>query len=74
MDGAERIARLTGAGASEVRKELWRARRRSEPDAREVYGLIRGYRFVGRLRGSGWEMHLEARPAAWERINCTGWL
>ena len=42
IDDVERIARLTGAMPSEVRKELAGAVRRSEPDAREVYGIVKG--------------------------------
>jgi hypothetical protein len=48
-----------------VRLELNRAIRRSEPDAREVAGLIRGKRFVAR-RANGEAprvLALEERPA-----------
>jgi hypothetical protein len=59
------IASVLGVEDGRVRLELNRAIRRSQPDAREVAGLIRGKRFVAR-RASGeapWVLALEERPA-----------
>lgn len=59
------IAAVLGVEERLVRLELNRAMRRSEPDAREVAGLIRGKHFVAR-RASGeapWVLALEERPA-----------
>lgn len=47
MDDFERIARRTGTMPSEARRQLDSAVRRSEPDAREIYGLIAGMRLLG---------------------------
>lgn len=41
-------ARTVGVTVDRVHLELQRAIRRSEPDAREVYAVIRGLRLVGR--------------------------
>jgi len=74
MDDFERIARLTGTMPSEVRRQLASAVRRSEPDAREVYGLVGGMRFVARRQhiGAEWRISLERRPQPWERAPRTG--
>jgi len=62
------VARALGVTVDRVRLELHRAIRRSEPDAREVYAVIRGVRLVGRQSPSGeWAVSLEARRQPWER-------
>jgi hypothetical protein len=75
IDDIERVARLSGALPSEVRHALAGAQRRSEPDAREIYGVIRGYRFVARRPhvGAEWTVGLEHRPLFRERAPRTGW-
>lgn len=69
------VARMLGVTESRVRRELASAIRRSEPDAREVYGVIEGVRFVARREhtGSPWWLALERRPQPWERAPRTGW-
>lgn len=49
---------------AELAYELRRAIRRSEPDAREVYGVVRGRRWVWRRDGEGaeWVGSQEDRP------------
>ena len=75
MNSIERVAQSTGSMPSEVLGELASAERRSEPDAREVYGLIRGMRFVAKRTrvGAEWSIALERRPGPWERAPLTGW-
>ena len=62
------IAGALGVEPEIVRRELWRAIRRSEPDANEVYGLIKGARNVAARASSTatWAMRLEPkqRPRA----------
>jgi hypothetical protein len=61
------VARSLGVTVDRVRLELQRAIRRSEPDAREVYAVIRGIRVVGRKAVTGdWAVSLEARRQPWE--------
>jgi hypothetical protein len=61
------VARTLGVTVDRVRLELQRAIRRSEPDAREVYAVIRGIRMVGRRVVTGeWVVSLEARRQPWE--------
>lgn len=70
------VARMIGVSEDRVRKELAGAVRRSEPDAREVYGVIEGIRFVARRQHSGapWWISLERRLQPWEgRMPWTGW-
>ena len=62
-------ARMLGVTEARVSSELAGAIRRSQPDAREVYGVINGRRFVARRvaeRGD-WTVTLERRPQPWER-------
>jgi hypothetical protein len=75
MNSIERIAQSTGAMPSAVLRELASAERRSEPDAREVYGRVRGMRFVARRAhcDAEWAIVLERRPGPWERAPRTGW-
>jgi hypothetical protein len=49
--------------------------RRSEPDGREVYGVINGVRFVGRREHgeAPWWVSVERRAQPWERHPLTGW-
>lgn len=62
------VARMLGVTADRVRLELARAIRRSEPDAREVYAVIRGRRVVGRQGTTGeWVVGVEAHRPAWEK-------
>lgn len=62
------VARTLGVTVDRVRLEFQRAIRRSEPDAREVYAVIRGLRMVGRRVLTGeWAVSLEARRQPWER-------
>jgi hypothetical protein len=65
VSDAATIAALLGVSEDQVRLELNRAIRRSEPDAREVAGLIRGRRFVARRERDRtvWRLSLEERPA-----------
>jgi hypothetical protein len=51
-DSINRVARAAGVPESHLRRELASAIRRSEPDAREVYGVINGRRFVARRAAS----------------------
>ncbi|MEX0683388.1 MAG: hypothetical protein WD472_08020 [Dehalococcoidia bacterium] len=61
------VARTLGVPVDPVRLELQRAIRRSEPDAREEYAVIRGVRMVGRRVVTGdWVVSLEARRQPWE--------
>ncbi|MEO8538145.1 MAG: hypothetical protein ABI577_00275 [bacterium] len=61
-------ARLLGVTPARMSRELASAIRRSEPDAREVYGVINARRFVGRRDPTGdWTVSLEHRPQPWER-------
>lgn len=71
----EFVARTIGVSEDRVRRELAGAVRRSEPDAREVYGQIEGIRFVARRQHSGapWWISLEKRVPPWERMPHTGW-
>ena len=68
-------ARMLEVTEGRVNRELAGAIRRSEPDAREVYGVIRGVRFVARRENSEapWWLLLERRPQPWERAPRTGW-
>ena len=67
-------ARSLGVSQERVSRELASAVRRSEPDAREVYGVINGRRFVARRVASDapWTVSLERRPQPWERDPHTG--
>lgn len=71
----EFVARMLNVTEERVKRELGRAIRRSDPDAREVYGVIEGVRFVGRRATSeaAWWVSLEKRPQPWERAPYTGW-
>ena len=63
----EAVARMLGVTVDRVRLELHRVIRRSGPDAREVYAVIRGARIVGRGNLAGeWAVSLEARGKPWE--------
>lgn len=68
-EGINQAARMLGVPETRVARELAGAIRRSEPDAREVYGVINGVRFVARRvpRGATWTLSLERRPLPWER-------
>jgi hypothetical protein len=57
------LAALLNVPERLVHLELNSAIRRSEPDAREVYGLIRGRRFVARRErmGAEWELEMGER-------------
>lgn len=68
-------ARMLCVPEARVERELARAIRRSEPDAREVYGVILGVRFVGRREriDAPWWVTLERRPLLWDRHPLTGW-
>jgi hypothetical protein len=67
------VARTLGVTVDRVRLELQRAIRRSEPDAREVYAVIRGIRMVGRKAVTGeWAVCLEAKRQPWERPGAEG--
>ena len=74
-DSVTLVARAAGVLPSHLARELARAIRRSEPDAREVYGVINGRRFVARRAASSirWVVSLERRPQPWERAYGTGW-
>ena len=52
---------MLGVTEARVSRELAGAIRRSEPDAREVYGVIHARRFVARrvADGGGWTVSLE---------------
>jgi len=69
------VARSLRVTEHRVEAELASAVRRSEPDAREVYGVINGVRFVARREKSQapWWISLEHRPPPWERAARTGW-
>jgi hypothetical protein len=69
MTDVSRLARILDVEEVRVRAELAGAIRRSEPDAREVYGVIDGRRFVARRArdGAPWRLSLEHRPQPWER-------
>ena len=71
----EYAARMLGVPESRVSRALAGAIRRSEPDAREVYGVILGVRFVARRENMAapWWISLERRPQPWERAPMTGW-
>ena len=62
-------ARALGVSETRVSREVAGAIRRSEPDAREVYGVINGRRFVARREAEQvpWVVTLEHRPQPWER-------
>lgn len=62
-------ARMLGVTPAKVSRELESAIRRSEPDAREVYGVINARRFVARrvAETGEWTVSLEHRPQLWER-------
>lgn len=62
-------ARMLGVTPARVSRELASAIRRSEPDAREVYGFINARRFVARrvAEYGDWNVSVEARPQPWER-------
>jgi hypothetical protein len=64
-----RLARILGVEEVRVRSALASAIRRSKPDAREVYGVIEGRRFVARRVGhyADWKLSLERRQQPWER-------
>ena len=62
------VARTLGVTVDRVRLELQGAIRRSQPDAREVYAVIRGRRVVGRLAATDeWVVSVEARQSPWVR-------
>lgn len=60
----EHAARMLGVPEHRLERELAGAGRRSEPDAREVYGVIEGVRFVARRANleAPWWISLERRP------------
>lgn len=63
------VARALGVPEARESREVAGASRRSESDAREVYGVINGRRFVARRAGdhAEWAVALEARLQPWER-------
>jgi hypothetical protein len=71
----QHAARMLGVSYARVEAEVASAVRRSEPDAREVYGQVEGIRFVARREKSTahWWISLERRPLPWERAPRTGW-
>jgi hypothetical protein len=64
QDAAD-VARLVGVSVVRVERELASAIQRSEPDAREVYGVIKGSRVVAEAvkTRSG-----PSRAQPWERL------
>lgn len=71
----QHAARMLGVAEYRVEAELASAVRRSETDAREVYGQVEGIRFVARRASTSapWWISLERRPQLWERAPRTGW-
>lgn len=67
MSPVEEVARSLSIDLAALGRELRRAIRRSEPDARDVYSVVAGRRVVFRLEGGEWRASLEARPQPWER-------
>lgn len=63
------VARTLGVSEARIAREVGGAIRRSEPDAREVYGVINARRFVARREAerAEWVVSVEARPQPWER-------
>lgn len=63
MTDAAFISTILRCAPRDVTRALESAIRRSEPDAFEVYGVIHGQRFVGRLQRDGsWALTLEEKP------------
>ena len=62
------VARMLGVPEERMAREVAGAIRRSEPDAREFYGVINARRFVARREPghSEWVLSVEARRQPWE--------